>query len=57
MIVKMMQHHRSLAVVAAALGQRRRLPIQLFDQSLLVRRDDIHDSIANRRPVEKRLPK
>jgi hypothetical protein len=36
-------------------GQRNHLFIQLFDQALLVRRDDIHAPVASRRPVENQL--
>jgi hypothetical protein len=42
-------------MVTRAPGQRNHLFLQLFDQALLVRRDDIHAPGASRRPIEKQL--
>ena len=44
MIVEMVQHDRALAEVLRPPGQRRHFFVQLLDQALLVRRDDIHDA-------------
>jgi hypothetical protein len=55
MVVEMMQHHRPLGMVMAPPGKCRNFQIQLLDQPLAVRRDDVHAAMANARPVEKRL--
>jgi hypothetical protein len=42
MVVQMVQNHRALRMVARPAGQRIDLDLQLFDQPLLVRGDDVH---------------
>ena len=42
MIVEMVQHHRALTMVTAPPGQRGDFGLELLDQSLLVRGDDVH---------------
>jgi hypothetical protein len=55
MIKEVMEHDGPLAMVATATGQRLGLVLQLLDQPVLVRRDDVHAFSANRTPVEKQL--
>jgi hypothetical protein len=56
MIVEMVKHHRPLAMVTAAASELRHLRVQLLDQALAVRRDDVHEAGGSAKPVEKRLP-
>ena len=42
MLVKMMKDDGALRMVARAAGKRLDLGVQLLDQSLLMRRDNVH---------------
>src|SRR5215207_5343937 len=55
MVVKVMQRDRSLDMAADGPGQGRHFLVQLLDQALAMRRDDIHAAMASAPPVEKRL--
>ena len=56
MFVEMMKDNGALNMIARASGESLDLGVQLLDQSLPVRRDDVHGRSASASPVEKRLP-
>src|SRR6187399_1416831 len=55
MIEQMMQHDGTLRMVTAAPGERCHLQVQLRDQPVTMRRDNVHVGRVTVRPVEKRL--
>src|SRR6188768_1691603 len=55
MIEQMMHYDGTLRMVTAAPGERRHLQVQLLDQPVTMRRDNVHVGRGTVRPVEKRL--